>query len=181
MPKKLRHSQESRRAWKNDPLPLRGEGRVGPAFTYRSGWSDHSNRWSLSRSTHGPEKHTPCPACRPATLPGTPSGRPTAVLITHPWDRSCRGDDNHDATVLDALQLCPPLSTKIVVPIRRARRQTRQVALALYPVTALFPRQEAYGLASQIVDAPLPPFPLISPRAVVEKRIPNWLASAFRK
>ena len=28
--------------------------------------------------------------------------------------------------------------------------QAHQLALALYPVTALFPRQEAYGLASQI-------------------------------
>ena len=56
--------------------------------------------------------------------------------------------------------------------------KAHQLALALYAVTASFPRQEAYGLASQIRRAASSSLP-ISPKAAVEKAISNWPASAL--
>jgi len=53
------------------------------------------------------------------------------------WVRDCPENFSHNPSMKDFRNL-------------KVWEQAHQLALALYPVTALFPRQEAYGLASQI-------------------------------
>src|SRR6058998_22714 len=56
--------------------------------------------------------------------------------------------------------------------------KAHQLGLALYQVTASFPRDETYGLVSQIRRAAASTHP-ISLKAVAETEIPNCLASAL--
>ena len=56
--------------------------------------------------------------------------------------------------------------------------KAHQLALALYPVTASFPRDETYGLVSQM-RRPQYRFHPISLKVVVDMEIPNCLASAL--
>jgi len=56
--------------------------------------------------------------------------------------------------------------------------KAHQLALALYQVTASFPRDETYGLVSQIRRAAAS-IPSNIAEVVVEREIPNCLASAL--
>ena len=56
--------------------------------------------------------------------------------------------------------------------------KAHHLALTLYPVTASFPRDETFGLASQIRRA-ASSIPSNIAEGCADKETPNWLASAL--
>src|SRR5437899_9234397 len=62
---------------------------------------------------------------------------PSSTCSGREWVRDCPENFSHNPSMKDFRNL-------------KVWEKAHQLALALYPVTALFPRQEAYGLASQI-------------------------------
>src|SRR6266850_3943726 len=62
---------------------------------------------------------------------------PSSTRSGREWVRDCPENFRHNPSMKDFRNL-------------KVWEKAHQLALALYPVTASFPRQEAYGLASQI-------------------------------